>query len=215
MNYLMGIAFALVFGIGNVVKWIWDKHFFKVFWIWIGYVFLKTVYLLYTDPTYPEKLANNLKNPIVIIAMSVLLLVFIWVFGGYLLDMRKAKKFHKVWTDSIKKSLEDSVKQTRLMNSKEIPSDEDIDKYFKMYLVKFDMDNDDIWTTSNPMSLEQFYKEAKSLPKEEGLLPHYGGWKFLISMTSDAFSFDPKTGQSTMWQYRDYESMINRQLDIE
>lgn len=211
MNYLMGIAFALVFGIGNVVKWIWDKHFFKVVLIWTIYVFGKMVYLLYTDPTYPEQLANQLKHPLVIVAMSILLLTFIWIFGKYLLDMRRSRKFMK----HIENSILESARQTRLMNSNEIPSDEDIDKYYRMYLKKFGLDNDDIWTTNDPMSFEQFYKEAKSEPKQEGLLPHYGGWKFLISMTSDAFSFDPKTGQSTMWRYRDYESMINRQLDIE
>jgi hypothetical protein len=204
MNYLVGIVFALVFGIGNVVKWIWDKHMRKVLLLWLGYTFLKLLYVSYTNPSI---IANNLKDPLVIVAMGILLLVFFVIFGQFLLDMRRSRKFMK----HIENSILESGRQTRLMNSKEIPSDKDIDKYYRMYLKKFELDNDEIWTTNDPMSFEQFYKEAKSESKQEGLLLsgyETSGWKFLISMTSDAFSFDPKTGQSTMWRYRDYESMV-------
>ena len=117
-----------------------------------------------------------------------------------------------------------SAEETNLMNSGEIPSDEDIDKYYKMYCKKFELDNRDQWNTAEPMSFEFWTKCAKNDFEEE----QFGnvGWKFMIAKTSDMFSFDPSTGQSTMMRFRDYEELIdddyhfdqetiNKQLEIE
>jgi len=121
----------------------------------------------------------------------------------------------QIFSDELKKSLEKSAEETMKMKSGETPSDEDIDKYYRMYCKKFELDTEDEWTTAELLTFEEFEKDAKDK-----------GYRFLISMTSDAFSFDPSTGQSVMWRYIDYESMIdedyhfdqetiNKQLDIE
>ena len=110
----------------------------------------------------------------------------------------------QIFSDELKKSLEKSAEETMKMKSGETPSDEDIDKYYRMYCKKFELDTEDEWTTAELLTFEEFEKDAKDK-----------GYRFLISMTSDAFSFDPSTGQSIMWRHRDYEAMINRQLDIE
>lgn len=132
-----------------------------------------------------------------------LILVVLWnLFKRY---SRRMSIESQLFSDELKESLEKSAEETEKMTSGEIPSDEDIDKYYRMYLKKFELDTEDEWTTAEPIPFEEFEKDAK---KDDG-------WRFLIRMTSDAFSFDPSSGQAIMWRYRDYEEMINRQLDIE
>jgi hypothetical protein len=118
--------------------------------------------------------------------------------------------------ETMKESLKKSREETEKLRSGEIPSDEDIEKYYKMYCKKFEIDNKDQWTTREPMSFEKFEKEAKTLPEDTDLgdgmkLHKREGWEFLIAQTSDSFMFDPKTGQSTMMRFTDYESMIDKE----
>lgn len=103
-------------------------------------------------------------------------------------------------------------KEIDLMNSIEIPNDEDILKYYKMYCKKFEMDNRDVWTTLQPMSFDDWEKKAKTptaiLGKEDDKfrIMVSGGYLFLISRTCDTMVGIPPN--QYYHRYYDYEKMI-------
>ena len=79
------------------------------------------------------------------------------------------------------------------MESDDIPTDEEIELYFNMYLKKFYKDREDEWSVELPMSFEEFNKKAKTkteIISEEGDtigIMVRGGYKFMIPRTVDAF----------------------------
>jgi len=105
-----------------------------------------------------------------------------------------------------------SKKEIDLMNSIEIPTDEDILKYYKMYCKKFEMDNRDTWTTLQPMSFDDWEKKAKeptSIKGKDGdtiRLMIAGGYLFIISRTCDTMIGMPPN--QYYHRYYDYEKMI-------
>lgn len=224
MRYLEAIAFALVFGIGNIVNWIWKKHMNKIFWTILAGLWIYNFYNWYQDPSGTwEIVKTNMQNPWYWI--PIVFLLSLPIFGLILfIKNRKTTKAQLEFLKEMRKTLLKSAEETGLMNSDKIPSDEDIDKYYRMYCKKFELDNRNQWNTAEPMSFEFWEKCAKDdfEEKQVGRV----GWKFMIAKTSDAFSFDPSTGQSTMMRFRNYEELIdedlnnrldliNRQLDIE
>ena len=72
-------------------------------------------------------------------------------------DAEKAKAITmKEFEKSLKRGIERTIKENNLLKSKNIPTDEDIEKYYKMYLKKLELD--DQWTTDPPMPFEEFEK---------------------------------------------------------
>ena len=95
-----------------------------------------------------------------------------------------------------------------------IPTDDEIGLYYLMYLKKFELDRnkDDGWSVEEPMSLERFEKQSKSLTEtinEDGetitiVVP--GGYRWMISKTVDAFiGFPPNC---IYHRYVDYEKLV-------
>lgn len=204
-----------------------NKYGNKIFWSILACLWIFNFWQMYQDPSGTWKtIKTNLQNPWYWIPIGFMILILcvipIWAYW-------KKKIFINNTLSFISFIQEKSSKETRLMNSDEIPSNEDIVKYYKMYCIKFELDNEDIWTTNKPMSFEEWEKKSKTPTKSEDLgdgwrFKERGAWEFMISKTSDIFSSNPVTGQSTMMRFRDYENMIdkndykdliNRQLDIE
>jgi hypothetical protein len=227
LNYSEAFLFILIFGIGNVVNLIWKKHMTKVIWIIIAGLWLQNFYQWYQDPSGTWEITKtNFQNPWYWIPLSTLPILFIFV-GFVITKNRKQTKQTLKILEGMRESLKKSAEETMLLKSNEIPSDEDIDKYYRMYCKKFELDNRDQWNTAEPMTFEFWEKCAKNDFEVE----QFGRvkWQFMIAKTSDMFSFDPSTGQSTMMRFHDYEEMIdenefeneftkdliNRQLDIE
>jgi len=211
-SYLEGFLAFIIFGVGNIVNLIWKKHMNKVFWSMLACLWSYNFWQWYQDPVGTWEITQrNLQNPWYWIPIGLLLLIPFVIIYIIVKHKREVKLIDQV-IDRMKKSLMKSAEETVLMRSGKTPTNEDIDKYYKMYLIKFQEDNKDQWNTAEPMPFEKFKAEAKD-------------WRYLISMTSDVFSFDPVTGQSTMMRIRNYEDMIdedddykdliNRQLDIE
>lgn len=220
-SYLEGFLAFLIFGVGNIVNLIWKKHMNKVFWSMLACLWSYNFWRWYQDPVGTwEIIQRNSQNPWYWIPLGLIALipfVFIYIVVKH---KREVKQVNKV-IDRMKKSLLKSAEETDLMRSGKTPTNEDIDKYYKMYLIKFEEDNKDRWNTEEPMPFDHWEKCARDdFDFDFGKV----GWKFMISMTSDMFSFDPYTGQSTMYRFRDYDEMleqndykdlINKQLDIE
>ena len=67
----------------------------------------------------------------------------------------------------------------------EPPTDEDIEKYYKRYVAKFEEDKEDNWCTEEMMTLEEYSEKAKEAEK-------YGnGWMYLFSTTSHCMIGSP------------------------
>jgi hypothetical protein len=177
-------------------------------WLLLACILIYNAFCYYRDPVGTwERVTTNIHNPWYWIPLCFILLIPIVTGIALLRHKRKSKLYHSMideWTDSVKKSFE----ETALLKSDEIPDDESISKYYKMYLKKFELDNEDNWTTINPISFEIWEEAAKKQKDPESLFPRVG-WSFMISMTSDCFMFDPESGHSTMIRYRNYESMID------
>ena len=85
-----------------------------------------------------------------------------------------------------------STYELEKLNSDEIPSEEEVKKYYKMYLIKFKLDRKDEWSVETPMPFEEFRK--KSLTPTETLTEDSsdfgivitGGYLFMIPQTCDS-----------------------------
>ena len=137
--------------------------------------------------------------------------IFNPIIASYFIVIAKVmeRKLRRKTRDIIKqmaKGIAKSAIETELMRENNIPTDENINKYYKMYCKKFEMDNRDQWNTAEPMPFEFWEKCAKNDFEEE----QFGRvkWQFMISMTSDSFSFNPSTGESTMMPFHNYDEMI-------
>lgn len=98
------------------------------------------------------------------------------------------------------------------MESDDIPTNEEIELYFNMYLRKFYRDREDEWSVELPMSFEEFEKKAQTpteIISEEGDtigIMVRGGYKFMIPQTVDVFiGFPPYT---IYHRYVDYEKLV-------
>jgi hypothetical protein len=199
--------------------WFFNKYGIKLFWSLFVALCIYNFYTWYQDPSGTlERVTTNLQNPWYWIPIVIISLAGIVILINFIKFYFEKKRVNAYLLDKVKESVLKSCEETRLMNGKEIPSDEDIDKYYRMYCKKFELDNKNQWTTLKPIPFEEFEKKAKVAPsqekipmddgKEQLVINKRGGWSYLISMTSDMFSFDPVSGQSTMMRFRDYESMI-------
>jgi hypothetical protein len=184
------------------------KNFFKKYSrkIWISFLSIYLIsiglYIL-NEPILWQQFKDTWHYiPIIFIGGIVIIYVILYLVWKYL-EKPMSDRIRESWRESIRESMEETSK----LNSDEIPSDDDILKYYKMYCKKLEIDNTDQWTTEEPMSYENFEKRAKK-PKPESedktIFVERRGWEFLIAMTSDAFMFNPKTGQHTMMRFRKY-----------
>jgi len=129
-------------------------------------------------------------------------IAFLWFCLGFVYFLYK-RKFNKTLNrvkSEIKHSILESLEETERLRSNEIPSDEDILLYYKMYCKKFELDTRDTWTTLKPMTLDEWESTVKDV---DGLV---FGWRFMISRTSDVMvGFPPNC---TFHRYRDYKAMV-------
>ena len=107
-----------------------------------------------------------------------------------------------MFADAFGEALSESMEETQKMRSNELPSDEDILLYYKMYCKKWELDNRDVWTTREPMSFDQWERDVKDV--DDSL--RYHGWKYMISQTSDAFISDAD-GHSFI-RHNNYKRMV-------
>lgn len=191
------------------------KPFNKIYNLWLLICFIYLGYVLfnnYQDPILWMETKARLANPWYYIPMMA-------IFSGWIVFalncFRRAKTSQKQleMMQGIAKSVADGIvkgaEESKLMQENEIPDDESISKYYKMYCKKFELDNANKWNTAEPITFEWWEKCAKNDFEEEQV----GGvcWQFMIAMTSDMFSFDPNTGQATMMRFRDYEKLIEEE----
>ncbi len=109
-----------------------------------------------------------------------------------------------------------SIYELEKMESNEIPTDNEIELYYLMYLKKFELDRVDDWSVEEPMSFVDFEKHSKSLTEtinEKGetitiVIP--GGYRWMISKTVDAFIGIPPNG--IYHRYVDYESLVEEDV---
>lgn len=151
------------------------------------------------------------------ILFFIKIFLVIWVIIGinaFLIKPYLNKKYKKIkdaidekhresaekMMDHFKIALENSIDETKKLRSNEIPTDEDILLYYKMYCKKFECDSRDTWTTLKPMSFDEWEEKVK----DENGFTH--GWRYMIGKTSDAFV---GFSNNMMYQrYRDYKKMV-------
>lgn len=168
----------------------------KILWI-IG--FSLSFYIIFF---YNKKIEINAPDWLKFVFCIIWPLPVIYMVIDIFIQKHKMKQKRKAEiAEKIRKEAERSKELTRKLRSNEVPSDEDIKKYYKMYCIKFKMDreNASYFTTyeESPMSFDIFEKQAKDTSQ-------FGGWRFLIGNVSDAFM-----GDGTIYRFRDYESMID------
>lgn len=71
------------------------------------------------------------------------------------------------------------------VGKKEPPTDEDIEKYYKRYVAKFEADAAYEWDTEEMMTLEEYFVKAKDKDSPSK------GWYFLFSSTSHCMIGSP------------------------
>lgn len=152
--------------------------------IWV-YAICKWVFF------FDESKQAFIENGGMFIGISIMTIGVICYLIGKILEDFERKKNKRV-IENFKKSIMASVEETRLIQSKETPTDEHIQKYYNMYINK--VRSDDEWTTIEPMTFEEFEKKGKE-----------NGYRWVIGKSMDAFSFDPLTGNGTMWRYGNYD----------
>lgn len=145
--------------------------------------------------------------------MDTIFLFLAWVAGGitflwfclgvvYFLHKRKFNKTLNRVQSEIRHAVLESLEETERLRSDEIPSDEDILLYYKMYCKKFELDTRDTWTTLKPMTFDEWNKKVKDTDDRYIV----NKWQFMISRTSDAMvGFPPNC---TFHRYRDYKAMV-------
>lgn len=101
--------------------------------------------------------------------------------------------------------------ELEMVESDDIPTDDEIELYFNMYLKKFYLNRENQWSVELPMSFEEFEKHSKSLTEtinEDGeiIIVIPGGYRWMISQTVDAFIGFPPNG--SYHRYVDYEKLV-------
>ena len=97
-----------------------------------------------------------------------------------LLKKRKTKRLGLDFKQTVIQIM--SMYETKKIKSNDIPTDKEIDLYYKMYLMKFKLDRENIWHVEKPMEFKKFNRLSKTIP--EGFT---GGYKFMILETIDLF----------------------------
>jgi hypothetical protein len=99
--------------------------------------------------------------------------------------------------------LQEIADETNLLQSNEIPTDEHILLYYKMYLKKWELDHKELTLPDSvkPMQFDEWEKIAKTMDE-------YGGYNFIISNTMDVFiSMNGRCG--SMMRCNDYRKMVD------
>lgn len=108
--------------------------------------------------------------------------------------------------------------ENKLLQSKDIPTDEHILLYYKMYCKKFEIKYQDTWITDNvqPMIFEEWEKRAKEKTEmtevKSGIgIVKTGGYQFMIPMTCDLMVGMPPN-QVYLRNY-DYRKMVEEEME--
>jgi len=141
-----------------------------------------------------------------------LILIGVW-FAYDVFQDRKGRKLRSIEQDiketsnRIYYSLIDSIEETRLLRSGEIPTDGDILLYHKMYLKKKEFEARSEWTTHEPMSFEKWEEAVRSASTTpEG---HNLGYQYMIGRTSDAFIGMPPN--MSYERFTDYKKLVEEE----
>jgi hypothetical protein len=99
------------------------------------------------------------------------------------------KKKDTEFKKDLGEALERGKKEGDYIKVNKIPSDEDIDFYFKMYLKKRELTDKEQWDTDEPMPFKEWKKKAKTPTEYKSIGDmtqiSIGGWMFMVSQTSD------------------------------
>lgn len=153
------------------------------------------------------------KNIVIVIVIASL------VYQLFVKPSNKKRKYDKRLRDRVLKLRELGIKdpnlskkEIELLNSDELPNDDDILKYYKMYLKKFEINTEDQWTTAKPRPFDDWERIAKT-PTKRHISKNSkfgfqvaGGWLFMISCTCDAMIGIPPN--QVYHRYHDYEAMV-------
>ena len=104
-------------------------------------------------------------------------------------DVFKNVDLYKVMNPALSKT------ELENMEADWLPTDDEILKYYKMYVKKFQLDRENKWSVEEPMLFEEWEKRAKAT----------GGYRYMIGHTVDAFIGSPYT---IYHRYRDYEKLV-------
>ena len=177
-----------------------------VIWLFIIGMISWSVFTFISDPQGAwNRFLIRIQDPWSYVPFGFLVLIPIVVGIALLYDKFVKQPRVDRLVEQWKKSMIKSAEESDLMRENDVPDDESIAKYYKMYLKKWELDNEDTWTTCTPMSFKDWEKDAKSEPKEFGRVR----WQFMIAMTSDTFMGFPGSNTHVMMRHRDYESMID------
>lgn len=133
------------------------------------------------------------------LGLYLILLSSIYLFYELIIRPYKIKQLHLKTDEAVNtivERLKEDRKENQLMLSGAIPTNEDIALYYKMYLKKWELDHVDTWDVTDPMTFENFKKQAMELK-----------YKFLVGMTSDMFIGSP-FGNMEMIKIRNYRALI-------
>ena len=140
-----------------------------------------------------------------------LVLAGIWLIADVIQDRadRKLRLDVKRASDRLYESLIDSIEETKLLRSGEIPTDDDILLYYKMYLKKKELEDRSEWTTHEPMSFEKWeetVRSASTTPEGRNL-----GYQYMIGRTSDAFIGSPLDGNMSYQRFTNYKQLVEEE----
>ena len=88
------------------------------------------------------------------------------------------KKFEYQYVKFLKKP----QKAIRIVDTSKEPTEDDIKKYYQMYVRKFDRDSLSEWTTKSAITYKKFEEYVKYYIKDFNI---YAGWQYMMSMKSD------------------------------
>lgn len=98
----------------------------------------------------------------------------------------------------------------KINDYKNLPSEDEIQKYYKMYVKKFELDTQNIWTTQKHVTYKAYRERAKKLSEPVRLgkiiITRPGGYQFLISTTTDSVIRQPDN--VIFVRYKDYQAMV-------
>ena len=123
----------------------------------------------------------------------------------FLLKKRKSKRLGLDFKQTVIPIM--SKYEIKKIKSNDIPTDKEIDLYYKMYLMKFKLDRKNIWHVEKPMEFKEFNKLSKTIT--EGFTC---GYKFMILETIDLFVGYPQNARYI--RCINYEKLVKENKNV-
>lgn len=158
-----------------------------------------------------------MENHVIYLVLFSAFLFYFLVIRPYLLR-RKADEFHDL-AQKLFADMEKTINENKLLKSDAVPSEEDVIKYYKMYVKKFELDtkNPDHWSAEDdvPLTLDEWKAALKKHIESGGR-----GYAYLIANTSDLMiGFPPNCIYQRMIDYEELvlqeEKWLKKEMEID